>query len=50
MPARGERDKADPTLIVGIARIPQPSKRLRGLDYPATVSQVERNRTESEKR
>jgi hypothetical protein len=31
---RGERDRADPNLILSTSHIPHPSKRVQGLDYP----------------
>ncbi|KAM6499174.1 Ribonuclease H-like domain containing protein [Amanita muscaria] len=37
---RGERDKADPNLIVDGSRRPHPSKRVQGLDYPQTVTKL----------
>ncbi|KIL54969.1 hypothetical protein M378DRAFT_18373, partial [Amanita muscaria Koide BX008] len=37
MPPRGERDKVDSSLIISTARISQPSKRSRGLDYPEST-------------
>ncbi|KAM6503724.1 hypothetical protein JOM56_000667 [Amanita muscaria] len=41
--ARGERDKADPSLIVETPCIPQPSKRSRGLDYPVTTVNADKS-------
>ena len=33
----GQRDPVDPSLIVESSRVSQPSKRVRGVDYPETV-------------
>ena len=43
MAPRGERDKADPSLIITTSRrIHQPSKRLQGIDYPTTTAKFGR--------
>ncbi|KIL56940.1 hypothetical protein M378DRAFT_16608 [Amanita muscaria Koide BX008] len=41
--AHGEQDKADPSLIVETPRIPQPSKRSRGLDYPVMTVNADKS-------
>ena len=33
----GQRDPVDPSLIVESSRVSQPSKQVRGVDYPETV-------------